>query len=293
MKSITHLFLLLVLPVTGFAQDPAVPPDLFSDHPKTKVMLLGVFHFTNPGLDDYQQQYRMDVESEERQDQIREVVEKLEAFQPTKVGLEFSPSVQTKMDSLYRRYQLGQFDLPANEIYQLGFRLARTNGLERVRGIDAEGRAYSTISELSEEEYQQLAKKYTKIGLKAKPGTRIWNPTYEELYAYGDSLKTDIPLREYLLYLNSKERIQKGHGIYLVDSFKFGIGRKEDYFGADMKTRWYNRNLRILQNLYRIIESPEDRVLVVIGAGHLPILRHGVIASPELELVRVNEYLEE
>jgi len=99
------------------------------------------------------------------------------------------------------------------------------------------------------------------------------------------------PLEEYLLYLNSPPRTEIGHGPYLVDSFKFGIGRKDDFFGADMKTRWFNRNLRILQNIYRIIDSAEDQVLIIIGAGHLPILNHAIISSPELEWVEITTHL--
>lgn len=292
MKSFfTTLILTLILATTGFSQHPVTPPDLFSDHPKTKMLLLGVFHFDNPGLDDYQPQHQMDIKSKERQKQIKQIVQKLKVFQPTKIGLEFTYTAQSKIDSLYQLFMDGEFELPANEIYQLGFRLAKKLGLQNVHGIDAEGKNYSKISELSEKEYNRLVEKYKKMGLQAKPNTKIWYPIYKKLYAYGDSLKTVLPLQDYLLYLNSPERIRRSHGIYLVDSFKFGIGRKGDYFGADMKTYWYNRNLRILQNIYRIIDSPEDRVLIVIGAGHLPILRHAVKTSPEMELVDVDKCL--
>lgn len=65
------------------------------------------------------------------------------------------------------------------------------------------------------------------------------------------------------------------------------IGRGADYPGADgLSGWWYNRNLRIFANIRRLIE-PGDRVLVLIGAGHVPILRHAVQASPELKLVEV------
>lgn len=291
MKWFFTLFLILILPTSGFSQHAVDPPDPFSDHPKTKVLLLGVFHFENPGLDDYKPQYKVDIKSQKRQRQIKQIVKKMEAFRPTKIGLEFKYTVQAKMDSLYQLYLDDQFELPVNEIYQLGFRLAGSIGLDKVHGIDAVGKQYSNISDLNEKEYNRLVEKYKEMGLKAKPNTKIWYPTYKKLYAFEDSLKTVVPLQHYLLYLNSPKRIRRGHGIYVVDSFKFGIGRKGDYFGADMKTYWYNRNLRILQNIYRIIDSPKDRVLIVIGAGHVSILRHAIKASPELKLVEVDKYL--
>ena len=59
----------------------------------------------------------------------------------------------------------------------------------------------------------------------------------------------------------------------------------------DVITAWYNRNLRIFANLQRITEPPGERLLVVYGAGHIPILRHCVEASPEYDLVEVADYL--
>jgi hypothetical protein len=56
-------------------------------------------------------------------------------------------------------------------------------------------------------------------------------------------------------------------------------------------TAWYNRNLRIFANLQRITETPDERLLLLIGGGHLPILRHCIVASPECELVEVADYL--
>jgi hypothetical protein len=40
-----------------------------------------------------------------------------------------------------------------------------------------------------------------------------------------------------------------------------------------------------------VIESAEDRVLVIFGAGHSPILRELVQSNPDLQLVEPNDYL--
>jgi len=45
------------------------------------------------------------------------------------------------------------------------------------------------------------------------------------------------------------------------------------YARADLVTNWYKRNLRILTNLNRVTEMGKDRVLLLIGFGHLAILR--------------------
>ena len=96
--------------------------------------------------------------------------------------------------------------------------------------------------------------------------------------------KTQRTLREHLLALNSAEEVRLGHGHYLTGSIAAGDGT--EYPGADGVTWWYNRNLRIFSNLLRGTEKG-DRVVVIIGAGHLSILQHAIAASPDLRLVPV------
>jgi hypothetical protein len=84
--------------------------------------------------------------------------------------------------------------------------------------------------------------------------------------------------------------VRKSHGSYLVGSFK--LARETNYVGVDDMTQWYNRNLRIFSNLQQLTDSPAERILVVIGAGHLPILRFLAGTSNEHMLVDVLPYLE-
>lgn len=116
-----------------------------------------------------------------------------------------------------------------------------------------------------------------------------WSPAYEVAAAEEDQRKTELCLRELLLRANVEVHILRGHGRYLVDEFK--VGGDGEYQGVDWVTHWYNRNLRIFANLQRITESPEERILLVIGGGHVPVLRQCVQASPEYELVEVSAYL--
>ena len=82
-------------------------------------------------------------------------------------------------------------------------------------------------------------------------------------------------IRELLGQLDLQEKVAmlSGHGF--VDQVTGG---------------WYNRNLRIFANIHRIAE-PGDRILVIIGAGHVPIIRHAFRASPEFRLIEVGDVL--
>lgn len=47
------------------------------------------------------------------------------------------------------------------------------------------------------------------------------------------------------------------------------IGTGNQYPGANwVGNYWYPRNLKVFVNLTRITESADDRILLVIGAGH-------------------------
>ena len=90
--------------------------------------------------------------------------------------------------------------------------------------------------------------------------------------------------------MNAEPRLLAGHGHYFVGGFAIGDG--ETFPGADgFITSWYNRNLRIFANLLRLADSPDERILVIYGSGHIPILRHIARAAPQVKLVEVADYL--
>jgi hypothetical protein len=49
--------------------------------------------------------------------------------------------------------------------------------------------------------------------------------------------------------------------------------------------------MKIFLNIARLATSPDDRILVVIGGGHLPLLTHFAEGSGRFELVSASRYL--
>ena len=84
-----------------------------------------------------------------------------------------------------------------------------------------------------------------------------------------------------LAALNSP-RADSAHGIYMA---ALRVGADTSYPGATMTARWYERNLRIASNVLRLIEGPNDRVLVLIGAAHGPILRELLGRVPGVRVI--------
>jgi len=82
-------------------------------------------------------------------------------------------------------------------------------------------------------------------------------------------------------------RLEAEHGTYM----RFNrVGAGDTYVGAELVSTWYERNIHIFANLQRISE-PGDRILVIFGAGHAPILRELVESDPEMTFVAAGPYL--
>jgi len=262
-----------------------LPADLIGGA-RAELLFVGVFHFDDQGLDAYKPRFKIDIAAPGRQRELQDLTNQLARFRPTKIAVEAVAADQRRLDSLYAAFVKGTFELGKNEIHQIGFRLAKQLGLPKVHAVDAEARSYLRDD--------QVRAKLDSLGVSMDALIKRiqddpWSGRYRQLYARDDSLKTVRSLTEQLLYMNSAERIRIGHGAYLVGSFKFGSDLQ--YLGPDDATSWYNRNLRIFSNLQALTSSSNDRILLIVGAGHLPILRFLAESSPEHRLRELAEFV--
>lgn len=278
--------------------------DSSPDH--AALLLLGTFHFKETGLNWFRQQQEVGILSDHRQREVEDVIQRLAKFRPTKIAVERRPDRQAELNEEYRRYRDGQFVLPESEVYQLGFRLAARLGHVQLYGIDAWGRYYQPPIDTEPYGIGRTTKEvadYLEKELHFDPWNDLveyaqqhgqtetmeqWETALRARDADGDQARLQFPLREMLLAGNREEAILSSHAEYLTGQFKIGVGH--EYPGVDLITAWYNRNLRIFANLQRITQ-PGDRILVIYGGGHIPILRHCAQCSPEYELEGVEKYL--
>lgn len=291
----TRLLPLFVgLTLAALAQTPAQQPDGFipsdflgASEPKARVLILGTFHFQDAGLDSYKPKHTLNIQSPERQSELAEVLKLLADFRPTKIAIEADSEWQAKADERLPLFLEGKFPLTdrPNEIYQVGFRLAQLAGLRKLHCIDATARNFSDLPANEEQE-----RAYAQTRDEERLLNDGWSARFTQLYEHDDELKTKLPLRNYFLYINSPERLRLGHGHYVVGTFALGAGDK--YYGADqLAGYWYDRNLRIFANILKLAEFSRDRIVVIIGAGHVPILRHLAQSAPQIKLVDVRDVL--
>ncbi len=210
------------------------------------------------------------VTSPVKQAEICEVVNRLARFSPTKIAVEVDPYLAEELNARYRTFLEGRHTLGPKEVEQLGFRLAQRLGHPSLYPIDAEGEfPYVTVME--------YARKYDPAFVQHM----------EQLIAQYNKEAKDLhkgrTVGEVLRILNDHEHIAKDHAVYM-EFARLG------YLGALLLSKWYERNIRIFCNLKRITE-PNDRVLVIFGAGHVAILRHLIQSDLSLELVDPHVYL--
>lgn len=262
-------------------------PNLFIGKYKTKAMVLGVFHFGNPGLDSYKPKFPFDILEKKRQVELNELLEKIAEYKPTKILLEWN---RIKADSItnvrYKSFLKDSFDISkkTNEVYQIGFKLAKRLNQKRVYCSDAKAGWFGI--ELDWDNYDDKA--YLKSKGQYKKTNRY---DFESFYEMGDSLKTVQTLTEHLIWMNNPNNRLKNHQAYLTSIIE---GAGDNYLGADKVGRWYRRNLRIFANAYDIADfDKEERLLLIYGAGHVWQLRQFFMDSPDFEYVEPNNYLKE
>ncbi len=239
---------------------------------KAQVMVLGVFHMANPGRDIFNLKVD-DVLTEKRQKEIAETVAALAKFRPTKIAIESDPG--GKRPQLYQDYLEGKYTLTRNEIDQLGFRLAKELGHKQIYPIDVDG-------EFPFDKVQEFAKKNGK-----QAALDEWMAKIPKILEKDSETLKNGTISDLLLAMNQEQRVREDEEAYM-DFAQFADGK--EFPGPDLLAEWYRRNARIFSNIRSLISSPEERVLVIYGAGHLYWLQRNVLDSRDLELERFGEY---
>ena len=243
--------------------------------PRPEVLVLGTYHMANPRSNVFDAEAD-DVLAPARQAEIADVTRALAAFRPTKIAVEARFNDRSTQER-YAEYVAGRYRLTRNETDQLGFRLARELGHETVYPVDVYG----------DFPYPRLVKYAEATG--RTPEFEAWQQEQAERSEASSAYLASHTVLETLLYYNSEEQVSQGVGSY----FQLAeFGEPWDWAGADLLADWFRRNMRIYSNVVHLIEAPDERVLVVYGAGHLGWLRHAFGSNPDITLRRLADVAE-
>lgn len=245
-----------------------------ADKPRAEVMLFGVFHFANPGLDVIKTD-QIDVTTEDNQAYLVALAGRLAEFDPTVVLLEFAPERQEKVQQEFKDFRNSQFQLPANEIYQIGFRVAAMSAAQTIHSFDE-----TTIGWQGQSLFDYLQSDDAETG--GRLNALIKDITEEEQHA-----QRTMTLQQLLMRTNDPQRDRLNRSFYLLTNH---VGDSDSFVGADATASWWHRNFRMYAHIQRFAQ-PGERVLVIGGQGHTAILKQLLADDPERIAVDVAQYL--
>ena len=240
---------------------------------RAEVLVLGVYHMSNPGHDIFNMQAD-DVLVPKRQAEIAQVIAALKKFHPTKIAVE-GDVFDDRIPKRYGDYLAGKYELTRNEIDQIGLRLARELGHKTVYPVDVDG----------EFPFQRIVN-YAKASGRSKELDAMMGEIGGMVKAQNAYLASHTVF-ETLLYMNADAKIAEDVGFYYRQAH---FGEPGDWAGADLNADWFRRNMRIYSNVVRLADSPNERVLVIFGAGHLGWLQHDFASDPNFRLRKLAEF---
>lgn len=250
-----------------FGQIPADHQD------EIEVMILGTSHFGNPGQDVINIHFP-DVLQPKYQDQIEEVIESLSEFRPTKIALEARPDYKPEIDSMYSAYLGGNHSLSRNERQQLGFRLAGEFSHNQLYSIDHDGDfPFQAVLDFAKEHQPEFVQQFQEMS--------------EYVESSNQKLVNNSTITEILRQKNSSEELALQRHFYALTA---SVGNDSTFVGANLVSKWHERNIKIFSSLSQIAE-PGDRIIVIFGSGHSPLLRYFVESNQQMKLVEPNDYL--
>jgi hypothetical protein len=250
---------------------------VFAQSKKKQILLIGTFHFENPGLD-VAQVKTFNVMSDKSQKELEDISDKIKKFGPNKIFVEWSYEKQDRLDEFYNKNSDSLINKDADEIVQLAIRSAKKLDHKKLFAIDYKHTFFpydSLLNGMKEEKQVDLIAKNEQ---KMKEYENIQN---KKIAKYS--------LTELLLNTNTKESNNQNIKWYLEIANK--AGKKDNFVGAYLVSEWYKRNLYMYSLIQKLTENRDEKIMVLLGAGHTAMLREFIKFDPEFEIVELKDVL--
>jgi hypothetical protein len=245
-----------------------------------QVMVLGTYHFGNPGRDKVNVHVD-DVTTARRQHELEALADAVATFRPTRVMVEVQRPRPNYDVTDYSTFSPAALRTDRDETSQIGYRIAARVGLPTVQGIDEQPGT-------GEPDYFPIDR--VEAYAKAHGEQPLLDAAFAAVQASARQFEAEQPsssIPHMLLRYNDPATPMGGQDLY-YSLLRFGDG--DDQPGADLNAMWYLRNAKIFAKLVNVAR-PGDRILVVYGAGHGYWLRHFAATTPGYSSVNVMPYL--
>ena len=258
---------------------------------KPTIMILGSGHLANPGANVYNTKMD-DVLAPKRQDEISELVRLLKAYQPTKIALEQDEKTHgAEIQRNYQGYLKGTYELRRWEVDQIGFRLAKQMGHPKVYCVDYWPKQNPFLEKIDDDliDYPKFAETHDQKHL-LPFGPTEGKITKDERGTTWIEPEKYVPIIDMYIQSNEPAGLRKSRQFYLRVA-RIGLG--DEYPGANwLAHTWYDRNLKIYVNLTRITESADDRIMLIIGDGHVYLIQQFLEGSGDYIVESPLKYLD-
>ncbi len=262
-----NLFVWLLMMVFGAAASESKVSD-------RQVLLLGTFHFENPGLDVVKTDV-INVMSKPSQEYLKGLAKRISQFKPQVVMLEFDPAETAAINQEYQQYLAGQFELPVNETYQIGFRVAKLAGVNKLVSLDerqVQWQGDALFSYMAEHDQAMARRVQEKVA---------------QLTAQINHDQKTLNLEQLLIKNNSAPMDRLNKNFYL---FTNAVGAGDGFAGADAAASWWHRNFRIYAKIQQQVKQ-HGRVFALAGQGHTAIIRDLLLLDEQVNAADVQNVL--
>lgn len=248
----------------------------FHFNDKIKVTIVGTFHFgQNSSYDEL---------SIENQALLEQLTDSLKRFGASKVFLEDNPIHDSIYNAQYKAYLKSDDYIKdkTNEIYQLGFRMAKKLGHDSIYLFDNRPPFIGSLNDFTFEIFSKF---------KDSSDLKFMRKHYDQVtqvYSYNDSIRKTMPIYDNIKSLNSLEGME--YDIYRMHSIELRAGVNDTWVGADWLGRWYQRNLRMMMHVLQQAE-PGDKVIIFVGSNHRWVLEQLMRNTPEFEIEDSFQYM--
>ena len=266
MRSTSYLILLLAIFAStqwAMGSNPTVEPQA----KRTQVMIIGTHYLPT------------DIFKPDRQREINSLVESLSRFRADKIMVDvpYRSSWESSLNHTYRTFLDQEYIPNRTAREQIGFRLAKMNGLNELKGLDISSGfdLGSALREVSMNGDHETVNELIRIG--------------KAIAIAKNEHAASQSLGQYLSYLNHPQNLSHEHSVYV--RYLSRLGRNQSQIGAQLLSQWYEYHMQLFSNLARMADRSDERIIILVESSHVPVLRQLVDDDPEFELVDPLPYL--
>lgn len=285
MKNALILTIALVLSGCSATQSGIKQASEKPQNDKIQVLNFGTFHFgyTPDGTTvDY------DENSKSAENEARQLAKMIARFKPTIICVEQRPKDEADLNKAYQEYLNNPDELSryGGEIGMVAFEVGRLLNITHLEGIDFHQGYNWSLGDFIESHPDYTNSTDPETYLRTTNDPFEFHPAFKEKYANFDK----VPLIEKLKLSN--DPVYLDHSIVSNADKLLYVDFDDNLRGAREASKFYERNLKIYQNLNKIPMNKDDRVFILMGSAHTAFLRELMKRSHKFEMVDTVSYLE-